>query len=385
MNLYKDNIKKKNFWHNKNNWLDIPSEEKYVILKKNFLETIIRIKDLNDLPISALDDIDCLACLLNTHLIKSSLLLRKITYSRLLKNEDYLYHVINLGIMDNEVCQSLLSKSFTLKHNSELARKILLERKDYFYFNYFKNLLKNEKFALSLFEHKRFNNCFVLISLPFNKTISKLLLERQSYPTKKTDEYNICYNQEILQDIKFLSKIIRKPTGHTLYSYLSDSIKQNKNICLSMIKYHPEYDVDNPNIKTLNNFKLCAKYWLYYNDFISQIKYFGQLFDNEDNLFEALKCLTKVKMVSRFNPTNSSFTQHCFISFLQCSTSPLIKEFLKTEKGSYLLNLAKSNSADLKTIDTWLSEELVIILNKIKLYHKMRALPSLKQEKKLKI
>lgn len=385
MSLYKDYIKKKNFWHNTDNWLEQSNDEKYVQLKKNFLETIIVMKNSSDLPINALDDIDCLACLLNTHMIKSSILLRKINYSHLLKNKEYLYHVINTGIIDNEVCQNLLSKSISLKNNPDLARKILLERKDYFYFNYFKNLLKNESFALSLFENKRFNNNFVLISLPFHKKISQLLLERQSYPTKTTDEHNISYNIDILQDVKFLSKIIRKPTGHTLYSYLNDCVRKNKNICLCMLKYHPEYDIENAELKTLKTFKSCSKYWLYYNDFISQIKYFGSLFDNEDNLLEALKCLTKVKMVSRFNPNKNSFQQHCFIQFLQSSKSVLIQEFLKTEKGTYLLSLVNQSSADLNTIDTWLSEEFMFILNKIKLYQKMRHLPSLKHDKKLKI
>lgn len=385
MNLYKDYIKKKNFWNNKNNWLELPSDEKYIQLKKSFLETIIKIKNINDLSVSALDDIDCLACLLNTHIIKSSILLRKINYSTLIKNEDYLHHLINIGIMDNAVCQNLLSKSSKLKNNQDIARKILTEKKDYFYFCYFKNLLKNESFALSLFDNKAFNNSFVLVSLPFHKKISQLLLQRQSYPTEKTEEHTIHYNQEVLQDVKFLVKIIRKPTGHTLYHCLSQSMRNNEKICLCMLKYHPEYDIENSTIKTLKTFKQCSQSWLYYNDFILQLKFFGNLFDSEDNLFEALKCLTKVKMVSRFNPDSSSFNQHCFINFLQSSKSVLIKEFLNTEKGHYLVQLAKSHSSDLKIIDNWISEEFVFILNKIKLYHKMRTLPQLKQEKKLKI
>ena len=42
------------------------------------------------------------------------------------------------------------------KNDSDLAKKILLERNDYFYLSYFKKLLKEESFVFSLSESSAF-------------------------------------------------------------------------------------------------------------------------------------------------------------------------------------------------------------------------------------
>lgn len=385
MNLLKDYITKKDFWLNTDNWIIKSEDLKYTALKKSLLETIIRVKNVNDLPVTVIEDVDCLACLLNTHSIKSSILIYKINYSSLIKNMDYVFHILKTGVQDDEICRTLLIKAKNLKNNTELAYSILTTKQDYLYFYFYRKLLKDEKFALSLFNHKKFNNPFALISLPYHKHITELLLSREGYPTSKTEELNIKYNQTLLSDIKLVNKILRKPTGHTLYNYLSSEMKHNKVICLTMLKYHPEYNTLNDSIKTLKNFKKCSRFWFYYNDFVSQIKHFGAIFDNEDNFFEALQCLKDFKRMSRFSPPTYSFQQHCMVNFIKTSSSQLMKDFLNTEKGKYFLELSSITGTELKTIDAWIHDELLIVLDKIKLYNKMSQLKPLKKEKQLKI
>ena len=66
------------------------------------------------------------------------------------------------------------------------------------------------------FENKSFNNSFVLISLPFHKQISQLLLERQSYPSKKVNKEvfskevinAVISNDKALLEIKIPDNII---------------------------------------------------------------------------------------------------------------------------------------------------------------------------------
>lgn len=385
MSLAYDFINKKKFWMNTDNWLIKSENSQYTALKKSLLETIVRVKNVNDLPLSIIDDIDCLSCLLNSHSIKSSILMHKINYSSLIKNIDYVFHLLKIGIQDNDVCLSLLKKSNTLKNNIDLAYSLLTTKNDYAYFYYYKKLLKDENFALSLFNHKKFNNPFALISLPYHKKISELLLSRNGYPSHKSEELKIRFNQDLLRDLKFVKKILRKPTGHSLYNYLPLNIKEDDDVCLTMMKYHPEYNTPNDKIKTLKNFKSCSRFWFYYNDFVAQIQYFGSIFKNDDNLFEALQCLKSFRRMSRFSPPNYSFNQHCMVNFIKSSPSPLLQDFLQTQKGKTLLEIAENSKSNLTTVDDWIHEELFIVLDKIRLYNKMSQLKPLNKEKKLKL
>jgi hypothetical protein len=385
MGLLNQFLSNKKFWMNTDNWLIKSEDIKYIALKKSLLETIIRVKNVNDLSLTIIEDIDCLACLLKTHSISSSILIHKINHCSLIKNVDYVLHLLNIGIQDDSVCRSLLFKFKIFKNNQELAYKILTTKNDYVYFYFYRKLLKDENFALSLFDHKNFNNPFVLISLPYHKKISELLLFRESYPNQKTEDSKIKFNQDLLANIKIVNKILRKYTGHNLYNYLPTNMKENKEVCLTMLKYHPEYNTLNDSIKTLKNFKKASRFWFYYNDFIFQIKYFGKIFENEDNLFEALQCLKDFKRMSRFSPPSYSFQQHCMVDFIKSSNSPLIKDFLNTEKGKALLEIASQTTSNLQIIDDWIHEEFLIVLNKIKLYNKMSQLNNLKKEKKLKL
>jgi hypothetical protein len=385
MGLLNDFVNKKKFWLNTENWLIKLDNNQYIELKKNLLETIIHIKNINDLPLTIINDIDCLACLLNTHSIKSSIFIHKLKSSPLIKNQDYLFHLLKTGIQDDEVCRFLLFKSKNLKTNSKLAYFILTNKHEYIYFYFYRKLLKDENFVLSLFHNKNFNNPYCLISLPYHAKISELLLLRQGFPSFQTEKLKIHFNQELMVNIKFINKILRKPTGHLLYNFLPYHIKTNKDICLTMLKYHPEYNILNDEIKTLENFKKCSRFWLYYNDFVSQIKYFGTLFNNDDNLFQALECLKDFKRISRLEPPNYSFQDHCFAQFIKSSSSKMLKDFLNTEKGKYFLEISSHSNSDLNTIDTWIHENLLIVLSKIKLYNKMCELKPLKKTKQLKL
>ena len=53
------------FWMDDSNWVDQSGDLKYKILKKTLLESIIRSKNISEFSLRILDDIDCLACLLN--------------------------------------------------------------------------------------------------------------------------------------------------------------------------------------------------------------------------------------------------------------------------------------------------------------------------------
>lgn len=380
-----NNIKVKHtFWLNKDNWLISSEDEKYIAIKQTLLESIMRCRNLSDLSFKILEDIDCLTCLLNSHTITNSILMRKINYSRLIKNHDYVLHILNMGVIDESVCQYLLAKSRHLKKNSDIAYKILSSKNNYFYFHYFKQLLKQETFAMSLFNNKKFNNPYSLISLPYHKQISETLIDREGFPNKKTEDSGIKFNPHVLTNIKFVSKHLRKFTGHVLYPFLPDLIKEDKQIGLTMLKYHPEYNILRVDLKTLNNFKACSRFWFYYNDFIDQIKFFGDLFDNDDNLFEALTCLKSIKS-SRFN--NMAFTQHPMLSFIiaKSSTSQLLKDFLKTEKGEYLLSIPLNSANYINGIDRWIYDELLIVLEKIKLYNKISQFKTIKKHKAIKI
>lgn len=375
---------KQTFWLNKNNWLINSEDKKYITIKQSLLESIISCRSVADLSFKILEDIDCLTCLLNTHIIKSNRLIRKINSSSLIKNQDYVLHILNIGVADESVCQYLLTKNKNLKQDAVLAYKILSLKNDYFYFNYFKNLLKDEQFTLNLFKNKKFNNPFSLVSLPYNEQISKILIERQGFPNEKTTDLFIEFNLKVLSDINFIRKQIRKFAGHALYKFLPQNIKNNQHISLTMLKYHPEYNVVSSELKTIKNFKDCSKFWFYSNDFIDQIKFFDTLFNDDDNLFEALNCLKNVKS-SRFD--SSSFIQHPMLSFIiaQSSTSQLMKDFLNTEKGLYLLSIPIDSSNYISEIDSWIYEEFLPILVKIRLYHKISKLKVLDKQKTIKI
>lgn len=386
MNLLNSFLNKKNFWLNENNWIIKSEDDKYIELKKGLLETIIITKNINHLSLKIIEDIDCLACILNTHSINSTVLINKIRKSTLIKNMDCIIHILKIGVQDDTICLFLLNKVKHLNNNKEFAYTILTTKDEYVYFKFYKKLLKNEDFVLTLFKNKKFNNPFALIGLPNNKKISEILLSRDSYPTNQTEKLKIKYNQEILHDIKTVNKILRKPMGHVLYSQLSTEIKKNKDVCLTMMKYHPEHNTLNESIKTLSNFKKCSRFWIYYNDFVSQMNYFGSMFENEDNLLEALKCLKPFKRMSRLSlgTTTSSFIQHSMVNFIKSSSNPLLKTFLTTEKGRYLLEISSLNKTEIKEIDSWIHEELLFVLEKIKLYNKMNEFPLFRKENKQK-
>lgn len=385
MGILRNFIEKKEYWLNPDNWLTKYSDQQCILLKKTLLDTIIKTKNVGDLSFDILNDIDLLSCLLNTHSIKNTLLINKLTYSKILKNNEFVLHILKTGVVDETICQVLLTKFKLFKNDQDLAKQILSERKDYFYFNYFKKLLKNQDFTLSLFEDKKFNNAFSLISLPQHKQISQLLIERFSYPSNVTQENHIQFNDSVLNDVNFINKILRKPEGHSLYGFLPKDMKNNVSVCLTMLKYHPEYDVENSSVKTLKNFKICAKFWFYYNDFIEQIKFFGSVFDNDDSLFEAFKCINVSKKISRFN--SLSLNYHTMVHFIinKSHHSALFKKLLETEKGKYLLSLPGDSSSNIRIIDNWIHEELVIVLDKLKLYNKMSELKQLNKEKVVKI
>lgn len=376
---------KKKFWLNKDNWLVSSSDDKYIKLKQTLLDSIIRSKNISDLSISVLNDIDCFTCLLNTHSIKYTHLVNKITHSKFLKNHDYILHFLKTGVIDESISQSFLNRCKSLKINQDLAFQLLSTKSDYFYFKFFKNLLKNEQFVFSLFNNKNFNNPFCLISLPYHKDITKLLIDRQGYPNKSTKDFLIKFNLSIFDDINLINIHLRKFNGHSLYNFLPQHIQNNKKISLTMLKYHPEYNILPPNLKTLPNFKQSSKFWFYYNDLIDQIRFFGNLFDNDENLFEAFTAFKHIKL-SRLN-NNCSFTSHPVIEFIlyKSKSSSLLKEFINSEKGQYLLSLPCDSSSNLIKIDSWIHEELIFTLEKIKLYNKISNFKNLKKEKAVKI
>lgn len=385
MGPYKDFIEKKNYWLNQENWINKSSDNQYILLKRTLLDTIIKCKNVGDLSFSLLQDIDLVSCLLNTHTIKNTILAHKISHCQLLRDSNLALHILKLGIIDENICQKLLLKFKFFKNDSDLAKKILLERNNYFYFSYFKKLLKEESFVFSLFENNKFNNPFCLISLPQHKEISQFLIERNSYPSQQTCDLKIQFNDTVLHDIKFINKILRKPQGHSLYKFLSQEMRHNTQICMTMLKYHPEYDIENSKLKTLKNFKTCSKFWIYYNDFISQIEFFGSVFDNDENLFEAFKCLSPIRRMSKFN--SLSFHYHSMVHFIvnKSTKSHLLKTFLASEKGKHLLSLPVNSSPQIREIDNWIYDELVIVLEKLKLYNKLSGFKDLAKEKIMKI
>lgn len=386
--IYNTIKNQKKFWLNTKNWLINTHDEPYILLKKTLLESIIQSKNLNDFSFNLIKDIDCLTCLLHVHTIKNSLLVRKIHSSPLLKNKDHILHVLTIGVLDDSICQYLLKKSSILKNNTELCYKLLTSKEDYFYFHFFKHQLKNEKFVFSLFQYKSFNNPFCLISLPYHKKISEILIYRQGFPNQKTQDLSIKFNQSLLEDISFINKSLRKHMGHNLYHYLPQHIKDNDNICLTMLQYHPEYNVIPLKLKTIKIFKKYSKSWLFFTDFVKQISFFGEVFNNDDSLLEAFSCLENIRL-SHFSLSINVFSSHChpLINFIisKSSESKLLKDFLNTEKGKYLLSLSDHSSQNNNLIDHWIHEELFIVLKKIKMYNKLCTLKPLQKQKTIKI
>lgn len=380
--IFKKSQEINKFWLNPDNW-KIKFDENYIKLKRTLIETIIKSKNLNELSFNILNDIDLLACLLNVHTIKNSILKYRITHHPLLKNQDNKLHLIETGILDDDICIYVLHKLSGIKKNTKLAHKILTTKENYSYFYFFRTLLKNEQFTLELFECKNFSNAFSLISLPGHYLISKKLLERKSFPNQNTQDLKIQFNKMIFEDITFINKLLRQYRGQELFAFLPNHIQNNAKISVNMLKYHPEINTPNLKVKNIKNFKQASKFWFYINDFISQMNYHSHLFDDEKKILEAFECLTYFRKTSLYS--DLSYTYHPFVKFLLTSNYSIVKDFLSTEKGKYLLSLPCNSSQNMTTIDNWIFEEFFNTIKKIELFKKLSLKSECKKEKQIKI
>ena len=352
---------KKDYWLNPDNWLIKDNNVLYIDMKKNIIKTIFKIKfttsnpenSLKNLSFEILNDIDLLSCILNIHLIKDSILQYKILKSPLLKNQNYIEHIFSLGIVDDFICHSLLMKNLFLKKNETVALKILTEKEDFSFFEYFKKILKNEQFVLSLLDKKVFNNPFCLISLPNNKKISYSLLVKQGYPNSICIEKKIQFNKEVFEDIKFITKCLRRFDGARLYYNLPNSIKLNKQVSLTILKYHPSITIQNESLKTFKNFIKFSKDWFFITD---------------DDLIQAFYSLSKKRKVTYLDDLKFF---HPLINFIKQNDNPVIKDFLETIQGKTLISFPTHDSQSLTNIDNWIHHYLFDTLNKIMMYRKL--------------
>ena len=372
------------FWMDDSNWVDQSGDLKYKILKKTLLESIIRSKNISEFSLRILDDIDCLACLLNCHTIVSTQLIYKVRYCKFLRNKDHVLHLLTIGIFDSSIRNRLLKKFPAFKNDAKLAFNLLSENEDFFYFSYFNGLLRNEQFALSLFENKKFNNPYVLISLPEHKKITQLLIKRYGFFNKKKQECDLVFSKEVIEDVRFISRHIKSHAGDKIYDFLPKKIKESKTIALAMLKHHPELNVVRPELKTLENFKLCSKHWCFYNNLVDQINFFGDVFNDDEHLFEALKSIKHIKG-SRLSDLN--YRRHPIVSLIvsKSSTSKLCSDFLLTTNGQHLMSQPFKTHADILDLDKYINTEVFPIFEKIKLNHKLSKLKKLERGEVVKI
>lgn len=361
----------KKYWLNSNNW-KVKGNNDFNKLKKITIKSVLHLYN-NTLShnskflIETINDIDILCCLLSFNHLNNFDLIYKLKKSNLFNKKSNCEYILSHNCLNSDIVNFILNKFPSFKSNQDLAIKILSNHTNSLpIYQYYSELLSIKNFTLSLFNNKKYNSYYSLISLPYDYDISKLLLLRNSYPSDKSETEGIFYNIEIFTESKLMYQCIKSSyAGPYLFSILPECMKNTYKLNKCMLIHHPNSQLFNSKFKTKDLFLKCFKYWQSINSFRLQFNSFKHLF-NDDDILTILEFFKYQKISSSISPFPKLHPFNCFI--LENKNLKLINSFFNSSLYQDFLIYSKNNNNNFLLIDFWIKDNFYPFVEKYNCY-----------------
>lgn len=327
---------------NEKKWFSIPKTPREINLKKQTIRAIIAFSDstntsyhkvgISTLLFSLMKDLDFCVAILSQYSFQyekledlapvkkhfSSIKKAKyiLSYPMLGKIQDILFTLHPSLTIDKELAVTLLKKNDKFSH-------------------YFPELLNDYSFITQCLKKNIVSTSFFQF-YPYDQKITKHLLVKGIYPNQQ----NNFYNQDVLNDKKFVLSLLLKSHGDRLYFYLFYDLQNDLDLCDQIKEKHPHCRVKASSINTVEKFISSIKPNSNFSDEIYTILRNMQeapfIIESPFAIAKVLIHMAKLRSICYVDAMGGqSFDNHPIQSFFykMSQIHPIIKDFLFTEFG----------------------------------------------------